>query len=242
MAAQQGKKQPSEKRIALVTGANRGIGQEIARQLAAAGLTVILGARQTDSGEQAARGMTGEIIVQQLDVADPYSVEACRRAVLRRFGKLDVLINNAAILEDESDTTINAHIETAHGMFATNFFGPWQLSQAFLPTMQEHNYGRIVNVSSQSGTWASITRSSYAAIYSLTKVSLNALTARMAFELAGTNILVNAVSPGWVRTDMGGASAPLSIEQGAETPVWLALAPDGSPSGKLWAKQAIIDW
>ncbi|MDB5076871.1 MAG: short-chain dehydrogenase/reductase [Chloroflexi bacterium] len=233
-------------RVAVVTGANRGIGYEIVRQLSRSGCRVILTARDYAKADQAVRrlGDLGERAVpRQLDVTDPRSVERLAASIHADFGKIDILVNNAAIANDGEQRGIDADLELVHHAVETNLFGPWRLCQAFVPMMRQHNYGRIVNVSSGMGAFGDLAEGKGVEPgYSVSKTALNGLTAMLASELEGTNILVNAVCPGWVRTDMGGPSADLSVEDGADTPVWLALLPDGGPSGGLFRRRQRIPW
>ncbi len=225
--------------VAVVTGGNRGIGLEVSRQLAALGHHVILGSRDAKSGEAAARSITGTVTAYQLDVTDDASVSALAQNVEREFGGADILVNNAAVLIEEDGDVLEMDIEAFRISMETNVFGALRIAQAFIPGMIARNYGRVVNVSSGAGQISSM--SSYAPAYSLSKAALNALTRQLA-SAGGRNVLVNAVDPGWVRTDMGGASAPRSVEQGARGIVWCAMLPRGGPSGRFFHDGKEVPW
>lgn len=232
-------------RVALVSGANRGIGFEIARQLAKLGNDVVLGTRDFARGKTAAKAIASKnpnVIATELDVTNETDVEKVVRMVRSDFGRLDILVNNAAILIDESDLPSETDLKIARATLETNLLGPWSLCKAFIPIMKQNNYGRIVNVSSGAGAFEGIAENLYAPAYSLSKSSLNALTTMFARELRGTNVLVNAACPGWVRTDMGGRSAQRSVEDGADTAVWLATLPDDGPSGGFFRDRKRIEW
>jgi len=232
-------------RVALVTGANRGIGLEVARQLANLGYRVILSARNIDQGEAAAEMLCSndaKVYPVELDVTDEAEVERLVDRVSSDFGRLDVLVNNAGILVDESDLPSKTKAQTVRTTLETNLLGPWRLCQAFIPLMKRNNYGRIVNVSSGAGALSEMSDSLYAPAYTISKTALNALTIMLASELQDSNTLVNAVCPGWVRTDMGGSGAPRSVQEGADTAVWLATLPDNGPSGGFFRDRKRIEW
>ena len=153
-------------------------------------------------------------------------------------------MNNAAVLLDESNNLLpsKTDLRIARSTLETNLIGAWRLCQSFVPMMKKNKYGRIVNVSSGAGALATIQESLYAPAYSLSKASLNVLTIMFANELRGTNVLINAVDPGWVRTDMGGSNAPRSVEEGADTAVWLATLPDRGPTGGFFLDRKRIKW
>ncbi len=229
-------------KIALVTGANRGIGLEVCRQLAGQGLRVILTARDPARGEAAARqlGRDGlDVTFCSLDVTDPASIDAAQAYVAERFGHLDVLINNAAIYPDDGVSIFDVPIATVDETLAVNLYGPLRLCRAFVPEMRRRSYGRVVNVSSSSGQLS--TMGGRTGAYAISKAALNALTRIVAAE-AGSRVKVNAVDPGWVRTEMGGPSAPRSVAQGADSIVWLATLPDSGPSGGFFRDRRPMDW
>jgi len=219
------------KKIALVTGANRGLGFETCRQLARLGLTVILSARDFNKGEVAAKQLVErglDVIFYELDVLNQNHMNRIIRQIEQRFGRLDVLVNNAAILYDTWQSTLNANLEVVNQALTTNLFGPWRLSQLSIPLMKRNNYGRIVNVSSGAGSLHYMGSGSPA--YSVSKAALNAFSRILAADLHGTGILVNSVDPGWVATDMGGRGGR-PVEDGAKGIVWAATLPDNGPSG-----------
>ena len=218
--------------IALVTGANRGIGFEVCRQLARRGFVVLLTARDDGKARTAAGKLAkaGKVEPLLLDVANPQSIQLAAAEAKKRYGYLNVLINNAGINYDTWETAETADIDrTVRETITTNLLGPWRMCQAFLPLLRESGAGRIVNVSSESGSLANMGAGPPA--YQVTKAGLNALTRTLAGELRGARILVNAVCPGWVATDMGGAGAPRSVSDGAEGIVWAATLPDNGPTG-----------
>ena len=233
-------------RVALVTGANRGIGLEIAKQLAERGNQVVLGARDITRGEQAANKITAKngkkVFVAELDVTNQDTVEKLIQVISSEFGRLDILVNNAGILIDETDLPSETDLRIVRTTLETNLLGPWRLCKAFIPLMKKNNYGRIVNVSSGAGALGSMAEDLYSPAYSISKSSLNALTIMLARELRDTKILVNAMCPGWVRTDMGGQSAPRSVDEGADTAVWLATLPDDGPTGGFFRDRKRIEW
>jgi NAD(P)-dependent dehydrogenase (short-subunit alcohol dehydrogenase family) len=230
-------------RVALVTGANRGIGLEVARQLALQGFTTILGARNAQDGEDVAGPLQqGElkVIPVQLDVTDQQSINAARHLVEERFGKLDVLVNNAAILYDEWQRAENANLETVREAFETNTLGAWRMCQAFIPLLRKSKHARIVNVSSESGSLTVMDGGTPA--YSVSKAALNALTRMLADELRASRILVNSVCPGWVATEMGGPNAPRTVEEGAASVMWAATLPDDGPTGGFFRDGEPLAW
>jgi NAD(P)-dependent dehydrogenase (short-subunit alcohol dehydrogenase family) len=236
-----------EKSVALVTGSNRGIGFEIAKQLSMKKIEVILTSRDSANGEAAARKIArdgAKVVAMKLDVSNQVSVDNLSYEVEKTFGRLDILVNNAAILIDKDNVVAsNADLETVKATLETNLIGAWRMCKAFIPLMKKNGVGRIVNVSSGAGEFEYMaTSGGYWPAYSVSKASLNALTVMLASELRGTNILVNAVCPGWVRTDMGGSNAPRSVEEGAATPVWLATLPDGGPTGHNFFDRKQINW
>jgi NAD(P)-dependent dehydrogenase (short-subunit alcohol dehydrogenase family) len=189
---------PAKKRIALVTGANRGLGFETCHQLAQLGITVILSARNVIKGTIAAKELAGrglDVLFYRLDVSDQNNIIWIADQIEQRFGKLDVLVNNAAILYDTWQNAFDADLEVVNQALTTNLFGPWKLSQVCIPLMKRNKYGRIVNVSSGAGS------SNYMAggtpAYCVSKAALNAFSRILAAELNGTGILVNSVDPGW---------------------------------------------
>jgi NAD(P)-dependent dehydrogenase (short-subunit alcohol dehydrogenase family) len=211
-------------KVALVTGANRGIGLEVCHHLAAAGLRVIATSRRGEPGTVA------------LDVTDEDSIRACARSV----GAVDVLVNNAAILLAEDADLLDTELDDLRRTFDTNVFGVLTVCQAFVPSMVERRYGRVFNVSSAAGQLS--TMGTYAPAYSVSKTALNALTLQLAAAVKGSGVLVNAVNPGWVRTRMGGTAAPRSVEQGADTIVWAATLPDSGPTGRFLSDRRAIAW
>lgn len=229
--------------IALVTGANRGIGFEVCRQLARRGFVVLLTARDDGKARTAAGRLAkaGKVEPLLLDVANPQSIQLAAAEVKKRYGYLNVLINNAGINYDTWETVENADIDgTVRETITTNLLGPWRMCQAFLPLLRESGAGRIVNVSSESGSLANMGAGPPA--YQVTKAGLNALTRTLAGELRGVRILVNAVCPGWVATDMGGAGAPRSVSDGAEGIVWAATLPDNGPTGGFFRDGKPLPW
>jgi NAD(P)-dependent dehydrogenase (short-subunit alcohol dehydrogenase family) len=218
-------------RVALVTGANRGIGFEVTRQLARRGFTVVLGSRDVQKGQRAAARLAEEglsVLPRRLDVSDEESVEDLAARMVDDPGRLDVLVNNAAIHYDTWQRALGADLDIVREALETNTFGAWRTCEAFVPLMRRGGHGRIVNVTSGAGSLASMGGGTPA--YNVSKVALNALTRMLAAELRGTGILVNAVDPGWTATDMGGHGGR-SVEDGAAGVVWAATLPDDGPTG-----------
>lgn len=228
-------------KMAIVTGANRGIGLEVVRQLARHGAIVVLGARDLDKGKAAAEALTQDglnVLPRQLDVTDPESIDRLAAQVEQEFGQLNILVNNAGILYDTWEQASNANLATVREAWETNTLGPWRMCQAFLPILRQSQHGRIVNVSSEAG---SLTSMSGTPAYSTSKAALNALTRLLAAELKGTGILVNSICPGWVATEMGGAGGR-PVEDGAASIVWAALLPDTGPSGGFFRDGKPLPW
>lgn len=218
----------STSKIALVTGANRGLGAEIARQLAEANAlaATLPGAR--------ARGIA-------LDVADASSAERLAAFLRDEFGRVDVLVNNAGLnpsQQSSEHSTLTVSPAAIEATFPTNALGPLRVCQAVLPLMAARRHGRIVNVSTEMASLNGMASDPYplAISYRLSKIALNGLTTLLAREFAGTDILINAYSPGWLRTAMGGPDAPFSAAEGAETALWLATLPADGPQGKFFAE------
>ncbi|MEO1264368.1 MAG: SDR family oxidoreductase [Pseudomonadota bacterium] len=238
----------SDTRVALISGGNRGIGLEIGRQLARAGYLVALGARDEAAGAAATRDLASEGLetaAVPLDVSYADSVDQSIAHVRDLFGRLDVLVNNAGVLmdrpADEGATSVaRIPIDMVSATFATNTIGALRLTQAALPMMQEGGYGRIVNMSSGLGQLSDMGAGMVA--YRMSKAALNAMTRTLAAELGPEPIKVNAMAPGWVRTDMGGPTATRSVEEGADTAVWLAQLPDDGPTGGFFMDREEIDW
>jgi NAD(P)-dependent dehydrogenase (short-subunit alcohol dehydrogenase family) len=232
----------SDALIALVTGANRGIGLEVCRQLAQRGYIVILGSRDLAKGEEVAAALKRqglEVLPRQLEVTDKESIEQLRAEVESKFGRLDVLVNNAAILYDTWQQALTADLEVVREALETNTLGVWQMCQAFVPLLRRSQHGRIVNVSSESGSLASMGGGTPA--YTISKVALNALTRMLADELRSSGILVNAVCPGWVATDMGG-SGGRPVAEGAASVLWAVTLPDGGPTGGFFREGKPLPW
>ncbi|OUL20951.1 short-chain dehydrogenase [Nostoc sp. T09] len=228
--------------LAIVTGANRGIGLEVTRQLAHQNITVILGARDLEKGKAAAEILANEgfeVLPRWLDVTNQQSIDRLATEVKEKFGRLDILVNNAGILYDTWQQAIDANLDTVRAALETNTFGPWRMCQAFIPLLRQSQRGRIVNVSSGAGALTSM--SSGIPAYGVSKAALNALTRKLADELRETGILINAVCPGWVATEMGGAGGR-PIEQGAAGIVWAATLPEDGPSGGFFRDGKPLAW
>lgn len=229
-------------KTALVTGANRGIGKEIVRQLLDKGYKVILTARSEEKAKKACEdlGNPEHLYHTRLDATDQNSVDEAEGFTYETFGYLNVLVNNAAINYDSGKTPSITDINYAKETFDTNFFGVWRVCNAFIPLLKKADYGNIVNVSSGAGSLHGM--SSNVPAYGTSKAALNALTIKLADELKSNNILVNAGGPGWVRTDMGGDNAPRSIEEGAASIVWIAELEAGGPTGKFFRDGKEVGW
>ena len=230
-------------RVALVTGANRGIGLETSRQLLEQGLHVVLAGRDRQAVARAAQSLdpgSQHALGVRLDVADAASIARAKAKVLERFGRVDIVVNNAAVLVHESDDVLSIPAAAYRETFETNVFGAIEVSRAFVPDMARRGFGRVVNVSSGAGQLSRM--GTYAPAYSLSKTALNAFTRILAVTYKSRGVLVNAVDPGWVRTDMGGRSAPRSVEEGADTIVWLATLSSDGPSGGFFRDRRPIEW
>ena len=237
----------AQTRVALVTGANRGIGLEIARQLARLGLMTVVGVRSLEKGRAAVAPMTAEGLITpvvELDVTNSDSIHAAIEETKRLFGRLDVLVNNAGIMLEPAGQTNSGiaavPLDIVRQTYETNVIGPLMMIQAVLPLMREQGYGRIVNVSSGAGQLSEM-GAGYPA-YRMSKAALNALTRTTAAELGAGPLKVNAMCPGWVATDMGGPEAPRTVEQGAETAVWLATLGDDGATGGFFRDKKPIPW
>ncbi|MEU7402499.1 MULTISPECIES: SDR family NAD(P)-dependent oxidoreductase [unclassified Streptomyces] len=225
-------------RTALVTGANRGIGLETARRLVLAGLDVVLAARDPARGRDAARTLgSPRVRVEELDVTDATSVTACAERLADDGVAVDVLVNNAGIYPTDGFFSLDE--DTLLRALDVNLMGAFRTCRAFCPGMARRGYGRVVNVSSGLGALTGNVPSP--AAYGVSKAALNALTLVVSAAVPQA-VKVNAVCPGWVRTDMGGRGAPTSVEQGADTVAWLALLPDSGPTGGFFRDRKRIDW
>ena len=224
-----------------MSGGNRGIGRQVAGDLAGLGYRVVIGSRDLAKGEKAARELGNGVVARQLDVRDQKSIGSCIASIAEELGRLDVLVNNAGVIGGGWRTSaVDVDLDDVRATLETNLFGAWRLTQAALPLMRQNGDGRIVNISSGMGQLSDMGGNSPA--YRVSKTGLNALTRILSAELAGENILVNSCCPGWVRTDMGGRSAPRSLEEGADTPVWLATLPDDGPTGGFFRNRRPIPW
>ena len=233
-----------DKRVAIVTGANKGIGLEICRQLARGGLRVVLTSRDSTRGRRALDALDVEVfdaVFHPLDVDDDGSVAAVAANVLDEQGRVDVLVNNAGIMIDpKGHGVLDTSIDAFRATLETNFFGALRMCQAIVPIMRRGRYGRIVNLSSGLGQLDAMGDGT--AAYRASKTALNALTRMVATSVKDDGILVNSMCPGWVRTDMGGANAARSVEIGAQTATWLAMLPHDGPSGGFFRDKAPIAW
>lgn len=227
-----------EKKVILVTGANRGIGKEICKQMAALGWQVIVAARKPEAAQQVCDQLGHDTFPVTLDVSNEHSVQTSAAMVQEKFGKLDVLINNAAIMGNSGMRSFN--LKEMEEAMNTNFMGPIRTSKYFMPLLKKSADGKIINLSSGMGELSSLQSGGYGA-YRLSKTSLNAFTILLASELRGDGIKVFAMCPGWVQTDMGGKGAPRPVEKGAETAVWLATDKHVT-TGKFYRDKKVIDW
>ena len=228
------------KPLAVVTGANRGIGLEVVRQLAERGYTTILGSRDSAKGEQAAERLRlDNVVPAPLDVSDDAGVAAFADWLAGVHGRCDVLVNNAAVDYDTDQRAVSADLERVRGDLETNLFGAWRVTQALLPLLRRSDHPRVVNVSSGAGSLESMGGGTPA--YSVSKASLNALTRLLAGELERDGVLVNSVCPGWVATDMGG-SGGRPVAEGAAGIVWAATLPDDGPTGGFFRDGRPVAW
>ncbi|MBY5946867.1 SDR family NAD(P)-dependent oxidoreductase [Photobacterium rosenbergii] len=226
--------------VAIITGANRGLGKETSRQLASLGYKVFVTARKLESAQQTVEDLGSKnLIPAQLDITDADSVGRFVHFVNREAQSVDVLINNAAIHYDTWQNVVDADLETVQQAMDTNVFGAWRMVQALLPLLRQSPKARIVNVSSGAGALHNMGGSTPA--YSMSKIALNALTLMLANQLGQEGILVNAVCPGWVATDMGGTGGR-PIEEGAKGIVWAATMDQDGPSGGFFRDGQRIDW
>jgi NAD(P)-dependent dehydrogenase (short-subunit alcohol dehydrogenase family) len=228
--------------VALVTGANRGIGFEICRQLGQRGYVVVLGSRDRERGEVAAARLRSEgldVVGCQLDVADGASVDSAVERMRREHGRLYAVVNNAAILYDTWQRGVDANLDEVREAFETNVLGAWRVVQATLPLLRASSTARIVNVSSGAGALTDMGGGTPA--YRTSKAALNALTRVLAAELRSDRILVNAICPGWVATDMGGAGGR-PVSEGAAGIVWAVELPDDGPTSGFFRDGRPIAW
>jgi len=241
----------TDARVALVTGAARGIGLEVCRALAAHGMTVVLSARDGDRAAAAAAVLAGDgldVRPLALDVTDADGVAAAAEALRADPGRLDVLVNNAASFAPWDETPSAADLDGARALMEVNLFGAWRVTQALLPLLRESPSARVVNVSSGAGTRADPlsglgAHGGAAVSYGVSKAALNALTTQMAAELAGTGVLVNAVCPGLTATSPGmEATGARPVPEGAASVVWVASLPDDGPTGGLFRDGRILPW
>lgn len=237
-------------RVALVTGGNRGLGLELCRQLSRIGFIVLLTSRDVQKGMRTAKTLREEganIFFHQLDVTSLKSINKLKKFILKKFKRLDVLINNAGIMLDHRshnnskklsiyEIKINSLISTMQ----TNVFGPFMMCQSFIPIMKKNNYGRVVNVSSKAGQLSQV--SIGVPIYRLSKVSLNGVTRIFSDETSNKNILINSVCPGWVKTSMGGPNALLEPNKAIKTIIWLATLANNGPTGCFFSEKKKIKW
>jgi NAD(P)-dependent dehydrogenase (short-subunit alcohol dehydrogenase family) len=244
----------SEKKVALISGANKGIGLETGRQLGKLGYTVLLGSRDALKGEVAARQLRDDGVdarVVKLDVVKQSDIDAAAAMIESEFGKLDVLVNNAGVMIEKGwtkNTTSETTVENLRATFETNLFAVFALTKAMLPLLKLSEAGRIVNVSSilgsvtMQGTKGSPTYSTKLFAYNSSKAALNVLTISLAHELRGTKIKVNSAHPGWVKTDLGGSAAPMNVIDGAKTEVELATLGEDGPTGGFFHNGKEIAW
>ncbi len=233
----------SNERIALITGTNRGIGLEIARQLVGRGFHVVVAARNAEDGRRAAETLDkegGKTTFLALDVSDSASISAAASELAGVSEHLDVLINNAGIYPDEGLSILTLPRDRLDETLQTNTFGPLEVTQAFLPFLRKGTEARVINVSSGYGQLEGL--SPNAPSYCLSKLALNGLTIMLADALKSDRIAVNSMCPGWVRTDMGGPNASRSIEEGADTGVWLAAEAAHELTGKFFRDRQEIPW
>lgn len=227
-------------RRALITGGNRGIGFAIAQGLLAKDCEVIITSRSLDSAKQAAEKLQGKVIPVELDVSDDASIARAVETIRQSTDHLDILINNAGIYPDEGVTMLTISREQLDATLNTNTLGPIRMVQAFLPLLEKSQEARVINMSSGYGSLSGL--SANVPSYCLSKLALNGATIMLADALRPKGIAVNTVNPGWVRTDMGGASAPRSPEQGAATAIWLATTAPHRETGRFWRDQQAIDY
>jgi NAD(P)-dependent dehydrogenase (short-subunit alcohol dehydrogenase family) len=225
---------------ALVTGATKGIGLEVVHQLAAKGWYVFLTGRSPSAVTQAASAFGPSVVPVSLDVTDQHSVAAAATTIARKVDHLDVLINNAGILDDDDTSICDLSVERLRRMLETNAIAVLVVTQAFLPLLRKSRAPRIVNVSSRAGQLTDM--EAWAPAYSISKTAVNGVTGQFAAALKGENFAVNAVCPGWVRTDMGGSEAPRSVEEGADGIVWLASEAPCSLTGQFIRDRKPIPW
>jgi NAD(P)-dependent dehydrogenase (short-subunit alcohol dehydrogenase family) len=224
--------------VALVTGSSRGIGFEVAKQLAARGYRVIVTSRNEKAAAAAATKIGRDAIAHALDTSDESSIPELAAWIARDVGQLDVVVNNAAILLDEGGSILDTSAETFETTMRTNALGPLLVTQSLAALLNRSKSARVVNVSSGAGQISKMT--GYAPAYSISKATLNAITVMLAHALPHAR--VNCVDPGWVRTDMGGPHASRSVEEGAETIVWLATLPDDGPTGGFFHDRRRVTW
>ena len=234
-----------ETRVALVTGGNRGIGLEIGRQLSRLGHRVVLTARDGPRADEAAQSLdgwaSGDAAGVPMDVTEDESVRSAFEQAVNLYGTVDVLVNNAGIAIDGPEHRASApDLSRVHATLETNLFGAWRCAAEAVPLMRARGYGRIVNLSSTMAS-LELTESPSSPAYRASKAGLNMLTRVLAAELHGDGILVNAASPGYTRTDMS-PDADRPVEQGADTPVWLATLPDGGPTGGFFYEREPLVW
>jgi len=246
-------------KVALITGANKGIGLETARQLARQGITVLIGARDRAKGDAAAAELKKEGADAQallLDVDETAHHTAAHDAIEKQFGKLDILINNAGIAREASIRRLGfgdglppseSPMDNIRAVFETNFFGTVALTQALLPLLRKSSAGRIVNVTSRLASMtinsAATEKGWYDEVgYNTSKAAMNMFTILLGRELKSTPIKINSAHPGWVQTELGGPNAPVTIEDGAKTSVWLATLPADGPTGGFFYQQESLPW
>ena len=230
---------PKSEKIALVTGANKGIGLEVARQLAAKGFRVFVGARNEKAGRAAAQKIGVPATFLKIDVSDPASIRDSSAEFAKLADHLDVLVNNAGIIVEGDDAILKARPDQFETTLRTNTLGPLMLAQAFRGMLAKSPAPRIVNVSSSGGQLHD-GADGWSPVYCISKTALNGVTSQLAAALP--KFAVNSVCPGWVRTDMGGANATLSVEQGADGIVWLAADAPQSLTGKFLQHRKVIPW
>ena len=229
----------ADERVVVVTGGNRGLGREVAHQCAARGDRVVLGSRDLMAGRRVAWAIGPSVVPVTLDVTDPAGLAAAAQEVERAVGRVDVLVNNAAIHYDTDQTAVDVDLAIVREALETNLLGAWQTTLAFLPLLRRSAHPRVVMVSSEGGSLASMGGGTPA--YSVSKAGLNALTRVLAGDLRGDRILVNAVCPGWTATDMGG-SGGRPVAEGARSVLWAVDLLDGGPTGTFTRDGQPLRW